>query len=154
MPRRYNLRQRDKNVKWVKDETLKEKEDESESESEDEDYEPPSEDEESEDEELDDEEGDVSLASSGTFLTSSAASIANDTAFLNFPIAVGAGGSVDSPGGDEDFLDLIFSDCLSTRSSCPISSTVFPTVAAYISWPRCAFSTGSSGSSCLVSRTV
>ena len=29
MPRRYNLRQRDKNVKWVKDETLKEKEDES-----------------------------------------------------------------------------------------------------------------------------
>ena len=31
MPRRYNLRQRDKNVKWVEDETLKEKEDESES---------------------------------------------------------------------------------------------------------------------------
>ena len=61
MPRRYNLRQRDKNVKWVEDETLKEKEEESESE--DEDYEPPSEDEseeeeedESEDEELDDEE--------------------------------------------------------------------------------------------------
>jgi len=25
MPRRYNLRQRDKNVKWVKDETLKER---------------------------------------------------------------------------------------------------------------------------------
>jgi hypothetical protein len=54
MPRRYNLRQRDKNVKWVEDETLKEKEEESESE--DEDYEPPSEDEESEDEELDDED--------------------------------------------------------------------------------------------------
>ena len=40
MPRRYNLRKRDKNVKWIEDETLKDKEDESESE--DEDYVPPS----------------------------------------------------------------------------------------------------------------
>jgi ATP-dependent Lon protease len=38
MPRRYNLRKRETNVKWVEDETLKKEE--SESESEDEDYEP------------------------------------------------------------------------------------------------------------------
>jgi len=57
MPRRYNLRKRDKNVKWIEDETLKDKEDESESE--DEDYEPESEtedDEEYEGDEEDDEE--------------------------------------------------------------------------------------------------
>lgn len=57
MPRRYNLRKRDKNVKWIEDETLKDKEDESESE--DEDYEPESEtedDEEFEGDEEDDEE--------------------------------------------------------------------------------------------------
>jgi ATP-dependent Lon protease len=57
MPRRYNLRKRDKNVKWIEDETLKDKEDESESE--DEDYEPESETEddgEFEDDEEDDEE--------------------------------------------------------------------------------------------------
>jgi ATP-dependent Lon protease len=49
MPRRYNLRKRDSNVKWVEDDTLEDKE--SESESEDEDYEPPSEEEEEEEEE-------------------------------------------------------------------------------------------------------
>jgi ATP-dependent Lon protease len=57
MPRRYNLRKRDKNVKWIEDETLKDKEDESESE--DEDYEPESETEddgEFEEDEEDDEE--------------------------------------------------------------------------------------------------
>lgn len=54
MPRRYNLRQRDKNVKWIEDETLKE--DESETESEDEDYEPPSETEEESEEEFESEE--------------------------------------------------------------------------------------------------
>lgn len=47
MPSRYNLRKRDENVKWVKDETLKAEE--SETDSEDEDYEPPSESEEEED---------------------------------------------------------------------------------------------------------
>lgn len=41
MPRRYNLRKRDTSVKWIEDDTLKDKEEESESE--DEDYEPPSE---------------------------------------------------------------------------------------------------------------
>ena len=56
MPRRYNLRKRnDKDVKWIEDETLKDKDEESESE--DEDYEPPSDDEESEEEEsLEDED--------------------------------------------------------------------------------------------------
>ena len=52
MPRRYNLRKRETNVKWVEDETLKEEE--SETESEDEDYEPPSESE--EDDEIEDED--------------------------------------------------------------------------------------------------
>jgi ATP-dependent Lon protease len=58
MPRRYNLRKRDKNVKWIEDETLKDKEQESESE--DEDYEPESEteDEDEEDEEEEDEDED------------------------------------------------------------------------------------------------
>jgi ATP-dependent Lon protease len=56
MPRRYNLRQRDKNVKWIEDETLKEEE--SETESEDEDYEPPSETEEESEEEFESEEED------------------------------------------------------------------------------------------------
>lgn len=41
MPRRYNLRKRDTNVKWIEDDTLNDKEEESESE--DETYEPPSE---------------------------------------------------------------------------------------------------------------
>ena len=50
MPRRYNLRKRDKNVKWIEDETLKDKEEESESE--DEDYEPESETEDDEEYEL------------------------------------------------------------------------------------------------------
>ena len=61
MPRRYNLRKRDPAVKWIEDETLKDKEDEDESE--DEDYEPPSESEEDvdtsvvdEDEEMDDDD--------------------------------------------------------------------------------------------------
>lgn len=49
MPRRYNLRKRETNVKWVEDETLKQEE--SETESEDEDYEPPSESEEEEEDE-------------------------------------------------------------------------------------------------------
>jgi ATP-dependent Lon protease len=71
MPRRYNLRKRDKNVKWIEDETLKDKEDESESE--DEDYEPESEteddeeyegDEEDEEEEDDDEEEETKKPSS------------------------------------------------------------------------------------------
>jgi len=56
MPRRYNLRKRDKNVKWIEDETLKDKEDESESE--DEDFEPESETEDEEEDELEDEEED------------------------------------------------------------------------------------------------
>lgn len=56
MPRRYNLRKRDNNVKWIEDETLKEKDEESESE--DEDYEPPSEEEEEEQEEYEDEDED------------------------------------------------------------------------------------------------
>ena len=51
MPRRYNLRRRNHDVKWIEDDTLKTKE-EIESEEEDEDYEPPQE--ESEDEEEDD----------------------------------------------------------------------------------------------------
>lgn len=46
MPRRYNLRKRDPNVKWIEDETLKDAEEETESE--DEDYEPPSEEEDEE----------------------------------------------------------------------------------------------------------
>ncbi len=59
MPRRYNLRKRDPNVKFIEDETLKEPEEETESE--DEDYEPPSEEEEEEEEEdLVDEEEDES----------------------------------------------------------------------------------------------
>jgi ATP-dependent Lon protease len=49
MPRRYNLRQRDNNVKWIEDETLNEEE------SEDEDYETPSESEEEEFESEDEE---------------------------------------------------------------------------------------------------
>jgi ATP-dependent Lon protease len=49
MPRRYNLRKRDPSVKWIEDETLKEKDEETESE--DEDYEAPSEEEEEEEEE-------------------------------------------------------------------------------------------------------
>lgn len=49
MPRRYNLRNRNQDVKWIEDETLKTKE-EIESEEEDEDYEPPSESEEEEEE--------------------------------------------------------------------------------------------------------
>lgn len=52
MPRRYNLRKRDPNVKWIEDETLKETEEETESE--DEDYEPPSEEEEEAEDELED----------------------------------------------------------------------------------------------------
>ena len=56
MPRRYNLRKRDKNVKWIEDETLKDKEDESESE--DEDYEPESETEDDEEYEGDEEDED------------------------------------------------------------------------------------------------
>lgn len=55
MPRRYNLRRRNQDVKWIEDETLKTKE-EIESEEEDEEYVPPSESEESEEEELDDDE--------------------------------------------------------------------------------------------------
>lgn len=56
MPRRYNLRRRNRDVKWIEDDTLKTKE-EIESEEEDEDYEPPSESEEDIDEEdLEDEE--------------------------------------------------------------------------------------------------
>ena len=50
MPRRYNLRSRTRDVKWIEDDTLKTKED-IESEEEDEDYEPPVESEESEEEE-------------------------------------------------------------------------------------------------------
>jgi ATP-dependent Lon protease len=56
MPRRYNLRRRNRDVKWIEDDTLKTKE-EIESEEEDEDYEPPVEsEEESEEEDLDEEE--------------------------------------------------------------------------------------------------
>jgi ATP-dependent Lon protease len=57
MPRHYNLRRRNRDVKWIEDDTLKTKE-ETESEEEDEDYEPPveSEDEEEEEEEDDEEE--------------------------------------------------------------------------------------------------
>jgi ATP-dependent Lon protease len=58
MPRRYNLRSRNRDVKWIEDDTLKTKE-EIESEEEDEDYEPPVESDEDEDEddvEEDDEE--------------------------------------------------------------------------------------------------
>jgi ATP-dependent Lon protease len=56
MPRRYNLRARNRDVKWIEDDTLKTKE-EIESEEEDEDYEPPSEsDEDIEEDDLDDEE--------------------------------------------------------------------------------------------------
>ena len=47
MPRRYNLRTRNKDVKWIEDETLKEEEEDTE----DEDYAPPSESEEEEEEE-------------------------------------------------------------------------------------------------------
>jgi ATP-dependent Lon protease len=54
MTRRYNLRKRDPNVKWIEDETLKDKKEESESE--DEDYEPESEEEESEEEEEEEDE--------------------------------------------------------------------------------------------------
>ena len=53
MPRRYNLRKRDPSVKWIEDETLKEKDEETESE--DEDYESPSEEEEDVDTELEEE---------------------------------------------------------------------------------------------------
>lgn len=52
MPRRYNLRKRDPNVKFIEDETLKETEEDTESE--DEDYEPPSEEEDECEDELDD----------------------------------------------------------------------------------------------------
>jgi len=55
MPRRYNLRSRNRDVKWIEDDTLKTKE-EIESEEEDEDYEPPVESDEDEDEEDDEEE--------------------------------------------------------------------------------------------------
>ena len=55
MPRRYNLRTRNRDVKWIEDDTLKTKE-EVESEEEDEDYEPPSESEEEEEEEVEEEE--------------------------------------------------------------------------------------------------
>ena len=55
MPRRYNLRARNRDVKWIEDDTLKTKE-EIESEEEDEDYEPPVEEESEEEEDLDDEE--------------------------------------------------------------------------------------------------
>lgn len=51
MPRRYNLRKRDPNVKWVEDDTLHDTDDEEE---EDEDYEPEEEEEESEEEEEED----------------------------------------------------------------------------------------------------
>lgn len=58
MPRRYNLRARNRDVKWIEDDTLKTKE-EIESEEEDEDYEPPVEsEEEDEEEDLEDEEPD------------------------------------------------------------------------------------------------
>ena len=59
MPRRYNLRKRDTSVKWIEDETLKEKEEDSESE--DEDYEPPSEEDEDEDIEEEEEEEDEDM---------------------------------------------------------------------------------------------
>ena len=55
MPRKYNLRARNRDVKWIEDDTLKTKE-EIESEEEDEDYEPPVEEESEEEEDLDDEE--------------------------------------------------------------------------------------------------
>ena len=55
MPRRYNLRARNRDVKWIEDDTLKTKE-EIESEEEDEDYEPPVEEESEEEEEEEDEE--------------------------------------------------------------------------------------------------
>lgn len=51
MPRRYNLRKRNQDVKWIEDDTLKTN---GEEESEDEDYEPPSESESDAEEELDD----------------------------------------------------------------------------------------------------
>ena len=54
MPRRYNLRPRDTNVKWVEDETLNDKEEETDSE--DDDYDPDVEEEEEEDEEMEEEE--------------------------------------------------------------------------------------------------
>ena len=54
MPRRYNLRSRDKNVKWVEDDTLNDKEDETDSE--DEDYDPDLEEEEEDDDEEYDED--------------------------------------------------------------------------------------------------
>jgi ATP-dependent Lon protease len=56
MPRRYNLRKRDTAVKWIEDETLKEKDEETDSEDEDEDYEPPSETEEEDESEEEEEE--------------------------------------------------------------------------------------------------
>jgi hypothetical protein len=49
MPSRYNLRRREKDIKWVEDDTLKE-----DSETEDSDYEPPSEESDEEEEELED----------------------------------------------------------------------------------------------------
>ncbi len=60
MPRKYNLRARNRDVKWIEDDTLKTKE-EIESEEEDEDYEPPMEEEEEDledDEEIEEEEED------------------------------------------------------------------------------------------------
>jgi ATP-dependent Lon protease len=56
MPRRYNLRARNKDVKWIEDESLKEQE--TDSEEEDEDYEPPVEDEEESEEEEETEDED------------------------------------------------------------------------------------------------
>jgi ATP-dependent Lon protease len=60
MPRRYNLRPRDTNVKWVEDETLKDEEDETESE--DEDYDPEHDDEEEDEEEEEEEEEDDDMS--------------------------------------------------------------------------------------------
>lgn len=56
MPRRYNLRNRDKSVKWVEDDTLKEVTDKEEEE--DSDYEPPTETESEEEDDFEDEEED------------------------------------------------------------------------------------------------
>lgn len=56
MPRRYNLRKRDDSVKWIEDETLKDKEEDSESEKEEEEDEDYEEEEEEEEEESEEEE--------------------------------------------------------------------------------------------------
>lgn len=60
MPRRYNLRPRDTNVKWVEDDTLNDKEDETDSE--DDDYDPELEEEEEDDEEEEEEEEDDDMS--------------------------------------------------------------------------------------------